>query len=146
MNRAHQLIYCKQCKLRDFSKNDGIICSLTGAKASFEDTCQDYKVDQVMLERSRELEKEREYDQASSDTLGLNILGIKNQIIAGSIAIIGAIVWFIVGWEAGRIFFYPPILFILGLVALIRGVITSKKRADLRQKEKRKADLLDNQI
>jgi hypothetical protein len=36
---------------------------------------------------------------------------------------VGAVVWFVVGWMAGRIFFYPPILFVLGIVAVAKGVM-----------------------
>lgn len=32
-----------------------------------------------------------------------------------------AIVWFVLGLYGGRIFFYPPILFVLGLIAFIKG-------------------------
>ena len=35
---------------------------------------------------------------------------------------IGAIIWFGVGWLAGIIFIYPPILFVIGLAAMIRGL------------------------
>jgi hypothetical protein len=143
MNRAHQMSYCKQCKLREFSKNEGVICSLTGLKATFEEDCPDYKVDQKMLERNRELEEERLEDQQSSNTIGLSMFGIKNQILAGALAIIGSVVWFIAGASADIIFFYPPILFILGLVTLIQGVVTSNKRAKLKKKQQKNADLLD---
>jgi len=36
---------------------------------------------------------------------------------------VGAVVWFVVGWAAGRIFIYPPILFVLGIVAVGKGVM-----------------------
>jgi len=36
------------------------------------------------------------------------------------------VVWFLAGFAAGIIFFYPPILlFIIGLYALIEGVVTT---------------------
>ncbi|HEX4612604.1 MAG TPA: hypothetical protein VH092_30700 [Urbifossiella sp.] len=38
----------------------------------------------------------------------------------GSMAV--AVVWFVIGYEAGRIFIYPPIMFVLGLVAVVRGL------------------------
>ena len=143
MDRAHQLGYCKQCKLREFSKLEGVICSLTGHKATFEDECPEYQIDQNIAERNREIEEERLQDLKSSDTLGLSMFGIKNQILAGALAIIGSVVWFIAGASADIIFFYPPILFILGLATLIQGVVTSNKRAKLKQKLKENVDLLD---
>jgi hypothetical protein len=33
-----------------------------------------------------------------------------------------AAVWFVVGLANDRIFFYPPILFICGLIGLIKGL------------------------
>jgi len=44
-------------------------------------------------------------------------------IWAGIGMMVGAVVWFVVGWMAGRIFFYPPILFIIGLVSLGKGIM-----------------------
>jgi len=45
-------------------------------------------------------------------------------IVGGILMIVGAVVWFVVGivW-LNRIFFYPPILAILGIVAIIKGII-----------------------
>ena len=38
---------------------------------------------------------------------------------------IGAIVWFILGLVNDRIFFYPPILFIVGFIAFVKGLMTT---------------------
>ena len=35
---------------------------------------------------------------------------------------VGAVVWFVAGLAANRIFFYPPVLFILGIVAVFKGI------------------------
>ena len=40
---------------------------------------------------------------------------------AGILMMIGAIVWFVAGLFADIIFFYPPILFVLGIIATFRG-------------------------
>jgi hypothetical protein len=34
-----------------------------------------------------------------------------------------AVVWFVLGLMGGIIFFYPPILFVIGIAALIKGII-----------------------
>ena len=34
-----------------------------------------------------------------------------------------ALIWFGLGWAGGRIYFYPPILFLFGLVAFVRGLL-----------------------
>jgi hypothetical protein len=44
-------------------------------------------------------------------------------IIAGLLMMIGAVVWFVVGLYAGWLFFYPPILFILGLIRFVMSLM-----------------------
>jgi DNA-directed RNA polymerase subunit RPC12/RpoP len=44
------------------------------------------------------------------------------KIVSGIAMTIGAAVWFIVGLLVGRIFFYPPILFVVGVVAVFNGI------------------------
>jgi hypothetical protein len=46
---------------------------------------------------------------------------VNPEIITGLLMMGGAAVWFFVGLAAGYIFFYPPILFVLGIVAVARG-------------------------
>ena len=48
---------------------------------------------------------------------------INGGVVGGMIAMFIAVVWFVVGMAAGWVFFYPPILFIIGLVAVIKGLI-----------------------
>lgn len=36
-----------------------------------------------------------------------------------------AIVWFVIGWQAGYIYFYPPVLLVLGIVRVIQGALAS---------------------
>ena len=50
-------------------------------------------------------------------------IAISRSIIAGVLMMVIAVVWFVVGLFAGWIFFYPPILFILGLVAVGKGLM-----------------------
>ena len=51
-------------------------------------------------------------------------MGDKSKAIwAGVGMMVGAVVWFVVGWMAGRIFFYPPILFVLGIASLVKGLM-----------------------
>lgn len=44
-------------------------------------------------------------------------------VIVGGLVMLGAVVWFVVGLAAGFMFFYPPILFVIGLVAFIKGLL-----------------------
>lgn len=45
MTREEQLRFCKICKKQKFDLQQGIICSLTGKKADFEDTCDWFEED-----------------------------------------------------------------------------------------------------
>lgn len=44
-------------------------------------------------------------------------------VAGGILAMVIAIVWFGVGLKKDWIFFYPPILFVLGLIAFIKGLM-----------------------
>jgi hypothetical protein len=46
-------------------------------------------------------------------------------IAAGAVMILIAVVWFVLGLWADRIFFYPPILFVIGVIALVKGLVGS---------------------
>lgn len=44
-------------------------------------------------------------------------------VIGGIGMMLGATIWFVVGWYAGYIFYYPPILFLIGLGSVAKGLI-----------------------
>ena len=49
--------------------------------------------------------------------------GMTNAGVLGGIAMmVGAVIWFFVGLALNFIFFYPPILFVIGLIAFIKGL------------------------
>jgi hypothetical protein len=50
--------------------------------------------------------------------------GISKGVLGGFIMMTIAVVWFVAGFAAGFIFYYPPILFLIGLYALVKGVFT----------------------
>ena len=56
-----------------------------------------------------------------SDDSRYSGIAINPQIITGLLMMIGAAVWFFVGLGANRIFFYPPILFVLGIGTVVKG-------------------------
>jgi hypothetical protein len=43
-------------------------------------------------------------------------------VLGGVLMIVIAVVWFGAGLAGGRIFFYPPVLLIIGLVAVCKGL------------------------
>jgi hypothetical protein len=50
--------------------------------------------------------------------------GISMGVVGGIIMIAIAVVWFVVGYAAGFIFFYPPILAVIGMFAIVKGIAT----------------------
>lgn len=44
-------------------------------------------------------------------------------VLLGILMMVGSVVWFVVGLINNFIFFYPPILFVVGLVAVIKGLV-----------------------
>ncbi len=48
---------------------------------------------------------------------------VNGGVLAGLGMMAGAAVWFVVGLSAGYIFFYPPVLFILGLASFFKGLV-----------------------
>ena len=49
--------------------------------------------------------------------------GIGKGVLGGVIMIVIAVVWFVLGLMADRIFFYPPVLLCFGIFAVIKGLI-----------------------
>jgi hypothetical protein len=49
--------------------------------------------------------------------------GIQKGVMGGLTMMAIAAVWFIAGYAAGIIFFYPPILFLIGLYAFFKGLV-----------------------
>jgi hypothetical protein len=57
-----------------------------------------------------------------SGAFGAEKRGMGAGILGGLGLMLLAIVWFFGGLAAGIIFFYPPVLFIIGIVAVVRGL------------------------
>ena len=47
-------------------------------------------------------------------------------VVGGGIAMLIAVVWFVGGLFADIIFFYPPILFVLGMIGVAKGMLSSQ--------------------
>lgn len=48
-------------------------------------------------------------------------------VVVGILMMVGAVVWFFGGLAFGYIFYYPPILFVLGLISTIKGALNLGK-------------------
>ncbi len=55
--------------------------------------------------------------------------GIENGMLGGIAMMTIAVVWFGAGWLAGVIFFYPPILFLIGAFGFLKGLLTGNAGA-----------------
>jgi predicted lipid-binding transport protein (Tim44 family) len=43
-------------------------------------------------------------------------------VVGGALMMLIAVVWFVGGLFAGILFFYPPILFVIGIIAMVKGM------------------------
>ena len=51
---------------------------------------------------------------------------VSGNVVTGGLMMLGAVVWFFGAMALGWVFFYPPILFIIGLITFIRGLAGSE--------------------
>jgi hypothetical protein len=75
-------------------------------------------LEDTMAKRRRD--DDDDYDRDGDRSSGGGI-AVHPSIIAGVFMMVGAVVWFVLGYMAGRIFIYPPILFVLGIGSVIAG-------------------------
>ncbi|MEM9327472.1 MAG: hypothetical protein AAGA85_17530 [Bacteroidota bacterium] len=123
MDLQAQLQYCKICQNRTLDVNIGLVCGLTQAKPTFENNCVDFKPDEEEANRLIAREKAIEAEENEGGLFGPEKAGIQKGVTGGLIMIVIAIVWFFGGLAAGYLFYYPPILLVLGLYALVKGLI-----------------------
>jgi hypothetical protein len=50
--------------------------------------------------------------------------GVNAGVVGGLVMILIAVVWFVAGLAVGIIFFYPPILAVIGVIAIIKGCVS----------------------
>jgi hypothetical protein len=58
----------------------------------------------------------------SSESRGGGI-SISPGVFVGAAMMLGAVVWFVVALYAGWIFFYPPVMFVLGLIRFVTAIL-----------------------
>jgi hypothetical protein len=71
--------------------------------------------------------------------------GIRKGVVGGLAMMAIAVVWSVVAWNFGYVFYYTPVLFIIGLYAFIKGMITGNiagKPEDLPSSESRGVKIL----
>jgi hypothetical protein len=104
--------------------NVGVLCGLTQAKPAWEEKCNDFNYDEPEANRLANLQKAADSEEEYQGSFGLEKKGMSKGVLGGIIMMAIALVWFVGGWIMGIIFFYPPILFVIGLVAFIKGAVT----------------------
>lgn len=100
----------------------GIYCGKTGQKPAFEGKCKNFSVDQEELkkEKARQIACQQQ-EQKESSYFAPEQKGMKKGVLGGLIMILIAVVWFFGGLAIDRIFFYPPVLLVIGIVAIVKG-------------------------
>ena len=119
-----QLKLCRICLNRRMDAQTGLYCGLTNAKPAFTGTCIDFSVDQKEADYQIERERQAAAEESVNDGFVPERSGIQKGVLGGILMIVIAVVWFFAGLAADVIFFYPPILFCIGLYALIKGMAT----------------------
>lgn len=117
-----QLQQCKVCTKRKFNPTIGLICGITMEKPNFSGTCDQGELDEAEALRLHRQKEEADEAEVSGGFFGPEKKGLQKGVLGGVAMIAIAIVWFVLGLAANRIFFYPPILLIIGVVAVIKGL------------------------
>lgn len=119
-----RLKYCRICENRKMNPAIGLVCGLTNEKPNFETNCPEFKIDQPEADRLVKLERDAIEEEESSGHFAPEKKAIKMGVLGGVLMIAIAIIWFAIGWINGYIYFYPPILLVIGVYALIKGIKT----------------------
>nr|WP_319400564.1 hypothetical protein [uncultured Carboxylicivirga sp.] len=114
---------CKVCTKRKFNTSTGLICGLTMEKPNYTEKCEKGELDEAEAVRLQKLQSEVIAEDSNGGFFGAEKKGIQKGVLGGVVMMAIATVWFVGGWIAGFIFYYPPILFIIGIVALIKGIV-----------------------
>jgi ribosomal protein S27E len=82
-------------------------------------------VTRVVRPARRDDEDEQERDKSRHGSWsGTEKWVLSGGVIGGLLAMLVAVVWFVRGLMADRVFFYPPILFVVGLVGVAKGLMS----------------------
>lgn len=100
----------------------GVVCSLTNAKPEFIDKCESYSLDEEAAKKElARQQREAQVQENDDGFFATEKKGLKKGVLGGVAMIAIALVWFFVGLAAGRIFFYPPVLLVIGIVSIVKG-------------------------
>ena len=140
MDRAERVEFCERCTKRQYGPN-GIACSLTGEHAAFEEFCIDFEEDEREARTIDEYKADYAKSQGEIQPFNNEKKIINSGIVIGILIMVGASTWLVIGLSHGLFFWYPPILFILGVIAMVRGI-----RQKSEQRKKNHDSILDSEI
>ena len=127
MTREEQLVFCKKCLNRKMDMKQGLICNLTGEKATFQNECPDFKRDETVKEvplDDKEGLQTTEIKQKLSPEI-VERLRMEQRLIPGLISglivgILGAILWGVITVATGFQIGYMAIAIGAGVGLTIR--------------------------
>ena len=119
MKRGGHISFCKKCLNRKMDMKQGLICGLTGEKATFEGTCPDFKNDEKAKKVRLDDEKGLKPEEIKKELPTGIIEKLKKEqefdtgMVLGAVAgLSGAILWAVIGVSTG---------YHIGWIALIIG-------------------------
>jgi hypothetical protein len=122
MTLDERLQFCKVCNNRKMDFNAGMLCKLTNSKPDFEEKCPSFDMDSVAAKEYLSRKEALAQSEQEGGFFAAEKKGFSMGMLGGLLMMAIAAVWFFVGMAAGYIYFYPPILFVMGIVALIKGM------------------------
>jgi len=80
------------------------------------------------------LQRARQSQREDEDPFAFERAAFNAGVFGGVFLIVVAGVWFYLGYKAGYIFFYPPFLAMIGIVAIVNGLATGGRRRTYRRR------------
>jgi hypothetical protein len=122
MTREERLQFCQICTNRKMNLSQGLLCGLTNQKADFEGSCPSFNL-AADEQRALEVRQAEIAAEEKADGMALERKAFSMGLLGGGIMMAVAVAWLFAGLMFDRLFYYPIILFVLGLVAAIKGLI-----------------------